>query len=60
MSTVAVTDRGQIVIPASLRRKFHIKKGSKLSVEESEGGIIVLRPYPDARLEDPIEKSKAF
>jgi AbrB family looped-hinge helix DNA binding protein len=62
MSLVSVTEKGQIVIPAPLRKKFHIKKGSKLRIEEAEGGTIILRPLLDvtAPLEDPIEKSKGI
>ena len=60
MNMVSVTERGQIVIPVFLRRKFHIKKGSKLRIEEAEGGAIILRPFSEVPLEDPIEKSKGI
>ncbi|NIM12162.1 MAG: AbrB/MazE/SpoVT family DNA-binding domain-containing protein [Candidatus Aminicenantes bacterium] len=60
MSLVSVTEKGQIVIPAPLRKKFHIKKGSKLRIEEAEGGTIILKPLLDVPLEDPIEKSKGI
>jgi AbrB family looped-hinge helix DNA binding protein len=60
MSLVSVSEEGQIVIPAPLRKKFHIKKGSKLRIEEAEGGTIILRPLVDVSLEDPIEKSKGI
>jgi AbrB family looped-hinge helix DNA binding protein len=39
----AVTIKGQIVIPAKLRHRLGIKKGTKLYVEERKGEII-LRP----------------
>jgi AbrB family looped-hinge helix DNA binding protein len=39
----AVTVKGQVVIPAKLRHRLGIKKGTKLHVEEREGEII-LRP----------------
>ena len=60
MSLVSVTDKGQIVIPAPLRKKLHIKKGSKLRIEESEGGTIILIPLLNVSPEDPIERSKGI
>ena len=42
METV-VTIKGQVVIPAKLRRKLGIKKGTKLYIEERNGELI-LRP----------------
>ncbi len=42
METYA-TVKGQIVIPASLRRKYGIKAGTKIHVYE-EGGRIILQP----------------
>ncbi len=42
METV-VTIKGQVVIPAKLRHRLGIKKGTKLYIEEREGEI-VLRP----------------
>ncbi len=38
-----VTTKGQIVIPAIIRRRLGIKKGTRLHVEERDGQI-VLRP----------------
>ncbi len=43
MTTALVTTKGQIVIPVGLRRKFNIKKGSMLFVEEKDDSIM-LRP----------------
>ena len=39
----AVTIKGQVVIPAKIRHRLGIKKGSKFHVEERNGEII-LRP----------------
>ena len=39
----AVTVKGQVVIPAKIRHRLGIKKGTKLFVEERKGEII-LRP----------------
>jgi AbrB family looped-hinge helix DNA binding protein len=50
------TIKGQIVIPVELRKKFNIKKGSRMSIYEGEGNIIVIKPLP----EDPIEASKGM
>ena len=50
------TIKGQIVIPAALRKKYNIKKGSKVSIYEGEGNSIIIKPLP----EDPIEASKGM
>ncbi len=50
------TIKGQVVIPADLRKKFNIKKGSKVSIYEGEDNVIIIRPLP----EDPIEASKGM
>jgi AbrB family looped-hinge helix DNA binding protein len=39
----AVTVKGQVVIPAKLRHRLGIKKGTKLYIEERNGELI-LRP----------------
>jgi AbrB family looped-hinge helix DNA binding protein len=36
-----VISNGQIVIPVSLRRKYGIRKGSRVPVQESNGHIVV-------------------
>jgi len=43
MTEVTVTRKGQITIPADLRRKFKIEEGSKVKVTEEEGKIVVER-----------------
>jgi AbrB family looped-hinge helix DNA binding protein len=43
MTTALVTTKGQIVIPAALRKRHNIRKGSRLFVEE-KGDAIILRP----------------
>jgi AbrB family looped-hinge helix DNA binding protein len=40
---VTVTSKGQMVIPSKLRKKFGIRKGTKVSVSE-EGNHLVLQP----------------
>ncbi len=39
--TVTVTSKGQMVIPAPLRRQLKIKKGTKIHIEENEGRLIL-------------------
>ena len=38
-STTVVTSKGQVVIPARLRKKLNIKKGTRLLVEETDSGL---------------------
>ncbi len=44
-----VTAKGQIVIPAVLRRKYGIKKGTKIIVSDN-GDSIVLKPITEEYL----------
>ena len=46
MDKAVVTVKGQVVIPARLRRRFGIKKGTQVYLYEREGEII-LRPITD-------------
>jgi AbrB family looped-hinge helix DNA binding protein len=46
MDRVFVTVKGQIVIPARLRRKFGIKKGTQVYVYERDGEVAI-RPITD-------------
>jgi AbrB family looped-hinge helix DNA binding protein len=50
MSTVKTLSKGQIVIPAAIRKKYHIEPGTEMQIMEY-GGIIYLIPP----VEDPIE-----
>ena len=36
-----VTSKGQVVVPARLRRKFGIKAGTRLNFQEESGRIVV-------------------
>ncbi|MBM3310691.1 MAG: AbrB/MazE/SpoVT family DNA-binding domain-containing protein [Candidatus Aminicenantes bacterium] len=47
MTTAVVTSKGQVVIPSRIRRKFNIKKGTKLYVEDKEGEIVLKPITPD-------------
>lgn len=41
METSVVTIKGQIVVPAKIRKKFNIKKGTKVAFIEQNGRLIV-------------------
>ncbi|HWY68082.1 MAG TPA: AbrB/MazE/SpoVT family DNA-binding domain-containing protein [Terriglobales bacterium] len=45
-----VTSKGQLVIPAAIRRRYHIKSGTQVHIEELDGGIL-LRPITDQSIE---------
>ena len=55
MVIATATLKGQVVIPAPLRRKYRIHQGSRLAVLEGEGQII-FQPLPD----DPVKESRGF
>ena len=52
MPIVRVSTKGQIVIPAEMRKEFGIKPGTMIDLA-AEGNAIALRPVPD----DPVEAS---
>ncbi len=56
MNVVRATEKGHVIIPAELRKKHHIKKGSRVGVYEGEGGVIVLKPLPD----NPVDASRGM
>lgn len=45
MLRVTLSEKGQISIPAAIRREYGLKKGDKLLLEQMNGAI-VLRPVP--------------
>lgn len=53
MSTVKTLAKGQIVIPAAMRKKYHIQPGTELQIMEY-GGIIYLVPPVD----DPVRAAQ--
>ena len=55
MPTVTTTTKGQVVLPAVLRKKLNIRKGTRLSVSEQDGKII-LEPIQ----EDPIKAGRGM
>ena len=64
-SSLVVSPRGQITLPANVRKKLGIKEGGVLTIE-TRGGEIVLRPavvfeietYSDDDVSDFIERDK--
>ncbi len=40
--TVKVTNRGMICLPASLRKKYNIKDGDRISIIEDENGMRII------------------
>ncbi len=50
MATVKTLSKGQIVIPADMRKRYHIEAGTEIQIMEY-GGIIYLIPP----VEDPIK-----
>jgi AbrB family looped-hinge helix DNA binding protein len=40
--TIKLTQRGMITIPLNLRKKFHLKEGSKLVILEDEGKLMLI------------------
>ena len=55
MVIAKATIKGQVLIPIDLRRKYHIRKGSRLAIIDKEGEI-VLKPL----MEDPIAYGHGF
>lgn len=51
MNITTVTSKGQVVIPAALRKKYKIKKGIKLSVID-KGNKIILQPLTEEYYEN--------
>jgi len=56
MTIAKATVKGHVIIPAELRKKYNIKKGSKVCIYEGKGGVIIIKPIP----EDPIEESRGM
>lgn len=55
MDITRTTVKGQVLIPVAIRRKYRLKKGSRLAVIDRQGEI-VLKPLHD----DPIKKGLGF
>lgn len=55
MGIVTSTIKGQIVIPAELRKKFKIEKGTRVNVYEENNKIIV-----EPLMEDPVRRGRGM
>ena len=47
MPTIKTLSKGQVVIPADIRKKYHIEPGSELQIMEYEGIIYLITPVED-------------
>jgi AbrB family looped-hinge helix DNA binding protein len=52
---VRTTVKGQIVIPAKIRKKYHISKGTRLKVEDRDEFIAVV-----PLLEEPVKQARGI
>jgi AbrB family looped-hinge helix DNA binding protein len=55
MTIVTTTEKGQVVIPADIRKRHRIAKGTKLAIYEKDDEIVI-RP----RLKDPVRDARGF
>jgi AbrB family looped-hinge helix DNA binding protein len=55
MDVVKATVKGQILIPASLRRKYHIERGTTLRVYDRRNRIII-----EPMVGDPVEEGRGM
>lgn len=53
MTIVRTTIKGQVVIPAEIRKKYHISKGTRVIVFDKDGDII-LKPL----LKEPVKEAR--
>ena len=51
MELATVTSKGQVTIPAAIRRKLELKTGSKLLFFEDGENVIIKKNDPEAALE---------
>ena len=47
MTTAIVTSKGQIVIPSRIRRRFNIKRGTKIYIEEKRDELVLKAVTPE-------------
>jgi AbrB family looped-hinge helix DNA binding protein len=55
MPRVKVSTKGQIVLPARLRRRYKIRPGDEVLVQEGAGGILVA-----PALKDPVKEGRGI
>lgn len=61
-SVVRISSKGQIVIPASVRRQLGLKAGQSLTVRTGRGRQVVLLPVEDGApdVEDMLRRARAW
>lgn len=47
MATVRILSKGQIVIPAEIRKRYHIERGAKMQIMEYGDIIYLIPPVKD-------------
>jgi len=47
MAIATVSAKGQIVIPSAIRKRYNIKKGVKLYIEERDGELVFKAVTPE-------------
>ncbi len=50
METVIISTKGQVIIPARIRKKYGLKKGEKLIIEDEDGYIKMIPKTSDLTL----------
>lgn len=65
MDTVFLSERGQITLPASVRKKYSLEKNTPLVLEETKNGLLLhkadvvpLRHYTDEEIGKWIKEDK--
>ncbi len=46
MAYSKITKKGQLTVPVSMRKKFQLKPGTRVSFSEKEGDLVI-KPLPD-------------
>lgn len=55
MTIVTTTEKGQVVIPADIRKRHNIAKGTKLAIFEKDNEIVI-RPL----FREPVKDARGF
>jgi AbrB family looped-hinge helix DNA binding protein len=55
MPVVKATEKGQVVIPAEIRKKYHISKGTRVIILDKDGEI-VMKPL----FAEPVKEAKGI
>lgn len=55
MPVVRATEKGQVVIPAAIRKKYHISKGTKIIILDKDKEII-MRPL----FKEPVKEAQGI